>query len=110
MEYNPVYSLLPYSKGFICSSGTGTVYLFEKTEDRNTFKKVRSVSIWVDPASEDHVRAEMDEGGITDLDILSMTLNASEENVICSTRSQQLYSLTLSAADLGKVSVSFSSF
>lgn len=37
------------------------------------------------------------------LDILSMSISASEENVVCCTRSRQLYILTLSAADLGKV-------
>ena len=101
MECYPVYSLLSYSKGFICSSGSGTVHLFEKTEERNNFKKIRSVAIWTDPVNESHSWVDSE---VTGLDILSMTLNASEENVICSTRSQQLYTLTLSAADLGKVS------
>jgi WD40 repeat protein len=97
----PVNSLLMYSKGFICSSGKGTVHLFEKTEDKNNFKKVRSVSIWVDPTSEDQTKIDGN-NSTSNLDILSMTLNASEENVVCTTRSYQLYSLTLSAADLGK--------
>ena len=99
-DATPVFAILPYSKGFICSSGPGTIHIFEKTEDRNTFKKVRPVSIWVDPAN--HVEQAITDVGY-DNDILSITFSPSEENVVCSTRSQQLYSLTLSAADLGKV-------
>ena len=38
-----------------------------------------------------------------DLEILSMAISPAEENVICNTRSRQMYVLTLSAADLGKV-------
>ena len=100
----PVLFVLPYSKGFICSSGSGTLHLFEKTEDPNSFKKVRPVSIWVDPA--DHMEAS----GVTattgpNNDILALTLSPSEENVICTTRSMQIYSLTLSVADLGKVCI-----
>ena len=61
----PVYSLLSYTKGFMCTSGSGTVHLFEKTEEKNNFKKVRSVSIWVDPSSgisSDQSKPDIDAG------------------------------------------------
>ena len=62
--------------------------------------------MWVDPAS--HIVTQTPAGAdssVADNDILSMTLSPSEENIICTTRTQQLYNLTLSAADLqGKVS------
>ena len=32
-----------------------------------------------------------------------MAISPAEENVVCNTRSRQMYILTLSAADLGKV-------
>ncbi|XP_019854181.1 PREDICTED: cilia- and flagella-associated protein 57 [Amphimedon queenslandica] len=108
----PVYSLLSYTKGFMCTSGSGTVHLFEKTEEKNNFKKVRSVSIWVDPLtgiSSDQSKHDIDAGSSSgcgsegvDLEILSMAISPAEENVICNTRSRQMYVLTLSAADLGK--------
>ena len=42
---------------------------------------------------------------MTTNDILNMALSPTEDNVLCSTRRQQLYSLTLSVADLqGNVS------
>ena len=92
-----MHAILPYSKGFICSSGPGTIWLFEKSEDKNSYKCVRPVSIWFDQAGHD------EDQELNGNDIVSLTFSPSEENVVCSTRSQQLYSLTLSAADLGKV-------
>ena len=91
-----------YSKGCICSGGSGTLHLFEKTDDRYVYKKTRSVSIWVDPAAQPTTAApvQSDEVATPTQDILCLTLSPSEENVVCSTSTQQLYNLTLSAADL----------
>ena len=90
-----------YSKGFICSGGSGTLHIFEKTDDKYIYRKTRTVSVWIDPNS--HYVATTGGDSVPN-DILSMTLSPSEENVVCSTRTQQLYNLTLSAADLqGKV-------
>ena len=94
-----VACILTYSKGFICSGGSGVLHLFEKTDEKNVFKWVRSVSVRVDPSSQLDIPSERDN---LSQEILNMTLSPSEENVVCTTQSQQLYSLTLSAADLGK--------
>lgn len=95
--------IITYSKGFICSGGNGTLHLFEKTDDRNVYKKTRSVSIWMDPSLSLVAQSEEEDTGPSN-NVLNMTLSPSEENVVCSTRMQQLYNLTLSAADLqGKV-------
>ena len=93
-----VECIATYSKGFICSGGSGTLHLYEKTDNKNVYKKTRTVSIWVDPTTQ-LTQAESE----ISRDVLSLTINPSEEIVVCSTRTQQLYSLTLSAADLGKV-------
>ena len=75
--------------------------MFEKTDDKYIYRKTRTVSVWIDPNS--HYVATTGADSVPN-DILSMTLSPSEENVVCSTRTQQLYNLTLSAADLqGKV-------
>jgi len=97
-----VECIATYSKGFICSGGSGTLHLFEKTDDRYVYKKTRSVSIWVDPAAQSTAAApvQSDEVATPTQDILCLTLSPSEENVVCSTSTQQLYNLTLSAADL----------
>lgn len=100
----PIDCIATYSKGFMCSGGSGTLHLFEKTDDRNIYKKARSVSIWVDPSFSLVPQDANEEGSTLSNEILSMTLSPSEENVVCSTNMQQLYNLTLSAADLqGKV-------
>ena len=95
-----------YSKGFICSGGSGKLHLFEKTDNRNIYKETRAANIWVDPSSRltQPGEEEEDPASAAGNNILSLTLSPSEETVVCSTRSQQLYNLTLSAADLGKVS------
>lgn len=100
-----VECIVAYSKGFVCSGGSGKLHLFEKTDNRNVYRETRTASIWVDPSSRlTHPREEEgdDPASADSNDILSLTLSPSEENVVCSTRSQQLYNLTLSAADLGK--------
>lgn len=40
-----VTSIVSFSKGFACSCGPGCVAWFEKTDDKEYFKKVRMVSI-----------------------------------------------------------------
>lgn len=92
-----VECITTYSKGFICSGGNGTLHLFEKTDDLYIYRKARTVSVWIDPNS--NLVATTGADSVPN-DILSMTLSPSEENVVCSTRTQQLYNLTLSAADL----------
>lgn len=98
-ESTRIACVLTYSKGFICSGGSGLLHLFEKTDEKNGFKRVRSVGVCVDPSSQLEIPSE---SASQSQEILSMSLSPSEENVVCTTGSQQLYSLTLSAADLGK--------
>ena len=96
-EQISIECIVSYSKGFICSGGSGTLHIFEKTDDKYVYRKTRTVSIWIDPNS--NLVATTGADSVPN-DILSMTLSPSEENVVCSTRTQQLYNLTLSAADL----------
>ena len=98
-----IHCILTYSKGFICSGGSGTLHMFEKTDNKDVYKKVRPVTILEETSGS----AEQADGGISspplDNNIMSMDISPSEEIVICSTVSQQLYSLALSTADMGKV-------
>lgn len=102
--------ILTYSKGFICSGGSGTLHMFEKTDNRNIYKKVRPVSILEEAISS----VGPSDGGIgstpIDNSIVSMTISPSEETVVCSTVSQQIYSFTLSTADMGEVYIQAHSF
>lgn len=95
-----VDAIVSYSKGFICSGGSGTLHLFDKIgDDKSTYKKSKIVTLSIDPTSLLTNNAQP-----TTHNILSLALSPSEENVICATTSQQLYNLAVSTADLGKVS------
>ncbi|XP_059839968.1 cilia- and flagella-associated protein 57 isoform X2 [Hypanus sabinus] len=84
-----------YSKGFICSPGPAVVYMFEKGEEGDTFKKTRVFKIPQDPFSTDPTQAEQQE-------ILTLCLSPSEETLIASTNKNQLYSLPLSYGEMSK--------
>ena len=46
----PVLCLTKYSKGFLCSAGNGVVFMYEKTDERELYKKAREIRI---PVSND---------------------------------------------------------
>ncbi|XP_073400639.1 cilia- and flagella-associated protein 57 isoform X1 [Dendrobates tinctorius] len=90
-----IYSILPYSKGFLCSGGPGNVCMFEKVEDREFYKRGRNIRIPQDKNNNDPGLSEQQE-------ILCMCLSPSEETVIVSTDRSQLCSIALSSADITK--------
>lgn len=90
-----ITSIVSYSKGFACACGPGTVYLFEKTDDKEFFKKAREIKIPPDQNSSDPSKAETQT-------IVSLAVSPSEENLVSSTNINQLYTITLSSADLSK--------
>ena len=93
-----VHSILAFSKGIICSAGLGTVHLFDKTEDKEMYKKTKEICIPADSQSAD---PEASRNQV----INCLSLSPSEETLVSSTVDNQLYSITLSSADLGKVFV-----
>ena len=40
-----VTAIVPYSKGFACALGPDTVYIYEKTDDKEFFRKTREVKV-----------------------------------------------------------------
>lgn len=40
-----ITSIIAYSKGLACSGGKGTVHLFEKTEDKESYRKSREIKV-----------------------------------------------------------------
>jgi len=90
-----VHSILAFSKGIICSAGLGTVHLFDKTEDKEMYKKTKEICIPADSQSAD---PEASRNQV----INCLSLSPSEETLVSSTIDNQLYSITLSSADLGK--------
>ena len=98
-----VHSVLAFSKGIICSAGLGTVHLFDKTEDKEMYKKTKEICIPADSQSAD---PEASRNQVMNC----LALSPSEETLVASTKDNQLYSITLSSADLGKVFANFQHF
>ena len=40
-----ITTIVAYSKGFACACGPGIVHLFEKTDDKDFFKKTREIKV-----------------------------------------------------------------
>ncbi|XP_066537794.1 cilia- and flagella-associated protein 57 [Hoplias malabaricus] len=90
-----VTAITVYSKGFACSAGPGTVCLFEKTEEKDNYKKTREIKIPPDPCSNEPSQTEQQE-------ITTLCISPSEETLAASTDRGQLYNITLSSAELSK--------
>ena len=80
---NSIECITPYSKGFVCSGSGGVVSIFEKSEDRDSYKKSKSFRI------EDHPQR-----------ILSLAVSPSEETLQLET--SQAFALGLSNSDVLK--------
>ncbi|XP_014667325.1 PREDICTED: cilia- and flagella-associated protein 57-like isoform X2 [Priapulus caudatus] len=91
-----VTSIATYSKGtrIACACGQGTVHLFERgTETKTFFKKTKEIKV-----PERSLVAE----GTEDAElILTLAISPSEETLVASTDRNQIFSMTLSSADLG---------
>lgn len=90
-----ITSIVAFSKGFVCSCGPGTVAWFEKTDDKEYFKKAREIKIPADSNSSDPSKAEQQL-------VTSMAVSPSEEQLIVTTDQNQLYHIVLSSAELVK--------
>ena len=93
---NNVYTILPFSKGFIAACGKGKAYLYEKIDDpKEFFGKKCDLKIPVDQYSNDPSKTE-------EQCITSMCISPSEETILIVTSWQQIYQLVFSNIDVGK--------
>uniref|UniRef100_A0A8K9XIH5 Cilia and flagella associated protein 57 n=1 Tax=Oncorhynchus mykiss TaxID=8022 RepID=A0A8K9XIH5_ONCMY len=79
-----------YSKGFACLAGPGTVCLFERTDDKDNYRKTREIRIPPDQCRHEPSQAEQQQ-------IVSLVISLSEETVVTSTDI-----ITLSSAEISK--------
>ncbi|XP_041837670.1 cilia- and flagella-associated protein 57 isoform X2 [Melanotaenia boesemani] len=89
-----ITAILSFSKGFVCTTGPGTVCLFEKTEE-DCYRKSKELRIPPDPHGNDSTPAECQE-------VDTMCISPAEESLAVSTERGQLYSINLSSADLSR--------
>ena len=82
---NSIECIMPYSKGFVCSGSGGVVSIFEKSDDRDSYKKSKSFRI------ENHPQR-----------ILNLAISPSEETLLCTLESAQIFALGLSNSDILK--------
>jgi hypothetical protein len=80
-----VHSIVPYSKGFLVGCDHGLLALYEKTEDKEYYKLVKSFSI------EGHANK-----------ITSLAVQPSEETLLLALDTSQLFSLVLSNVEIMK--------
>ncbi|XP_028666683.1 cilia- and flagella-associated protein 57 [Erpetoichthys calabaricus] len=88
-----ITAVATYSKGFACSAGLGTVCVFEKTEEKDNYRRAREIQIPQDQHSYEPSNAEHQE-------ILTLCISPSEETLLASTDHCQLYSIALSSAEI----------
>lgn len=91
-----MFSIIPFSKGFIASCGRGRAFLFEKIDDKEYYRKIRELKIPSDQNSNDPSKSE-------EQTIISMCISPSEETILAVTDWQQIYQLVFSNIDVGKV-------
>uniref|UniRef100_A0A3P8R8K1 EML-like second beta-propeller domain-containing protein n=1 Tax=Astatotilapia calliptera TaxID=8154 RepID=A0A3P8R8K1_ASTCA len=84
-----ITAILSYSKGFACSRGPGTVFLFEQT-DENGYRKTREIKIPLDAYCSGVTLAEYQQ-------IDTICISPAEETLAISTNRGQLYSVCLSS-------------
>ncbi|XP_037831258.1 cilia- and flagella-associated protein 57 isoform X3 [Kryptolebias marmoratus] len=89
-----ITAILSYSKGFLCTTGPGTVCLFEKTQ-KDSYRMSREILIPSDPCSLS-CPAESQK-------IDTMCISPAEETLAISTDRGQLYSISLSSVLTNKV-------
>ncbi|KAL2097767.1 hypothetical protein ACEWY4_006974 [Coilia grayii] len=90
-----VTAITAYSKGFVCAAGPGTVFLFEKTEEKDSYRKTREIKIPPDVYSIEPSQAQLQE-------ITTLCISPSEEGLSACTDQGQLYSITLASAEISK--------
>ncbi|MDB9925025.1 hypothetical protein OAD67_02060 [bacterium] len=95
------------TKGFICAGEGGKVHMYEKTDDKQMFKRVKTFSVPVfgedgEIITPDQVNAR--EGGVIPKAprIKSLTLSPSEETLVCALENNQMYCVDLADADILK--------
>ncbi|XP_029990136.1 cilia- and flagella-associated protein 57 [Sphaeramia orbicularis] len=90
-----VTAILAFSRGFMCSMGPGTVYLFEKTKE-DSYRKIKDILIPAELCGNEMNPTEYQE-------IHSMCISPAQETLVISTDGGQMYAVSLSSVEKSKV-------
>lgn len=83
----PIFSVQGMSKGFVAGSDAGTVHIFWPTDDRDYYRKVRTLV--ADPRVREVSLPDISKRG----EIRSMAFSASEETLVVATSANQIYAI-----------------
>ncbi|XP_034157779.2 cilia- and flagella-associated protein 57-like [Pangasianodon hypophthalmus] len=86
-----VTAITRYSKGFACSAGLGLVCLYEKTMEKDNYRKTAEIRIPADPYSNQPRQA-----------IATMCISPAEETLAISTDQGQLYHISLTSTEISE--------
>uniref|UniRef100_A0A673AT46 Cilia and flagella associated protein 57 n=1 Tax=Sphaeramia orbicularis TaxID=375764 RepID=A0A673AT46_9TELE len=89
-----VTAILAFSRGFMCSMGPGTVYLFEKTKE-DSYRKIKDILIPAELCGNEMNPTEYQE-------IHSMCISPAQETLVISTDGGQMYAVSLSSVEKSK--------
>eukprot|EP00741_Cyanophora_paradoxa_P020094 tig00021234_g19395.t1 len=82
---NSIDAILPYSKGFVCGGDGGILHVFEKSDDKDFYKRSKTFKIENNAVK-----------------IKNLAVSPSEESLLCSLENNQTFVLTLSNTDILK--------
>eukprot|EP00002_Diphylleia_rotans_P000166 TRINITY_DN1008_c0_g1_i4.p1 TRINITY_DN1008_c0_g1~~TRINITY_DN1008_c0_g1_i4.p1 ORF type:complete len:1179 (-),score=303.89 TRINITY_DN1008_c0_g1_i4:414-3950(-) len=80
-----IESILCFSKGFICAGDGGSLAIYEKSDDKEYYRKAKQIKVENNTSK-----------------IRNVAMSPSEEIVSCATENNQIYVLTLSSSDILK--------
>lgn len=80
-----ISTITQYSKGFFCGTSTSGVIVYEKLEDSYTL--IKEFKVQEEPFSR----------------VMNIAISPTEDDIVCSLENSQLYSLTISSAEMIKV-------
>jgi len=88
-------AIIAYAKGFICGGDMGLVFIFERSDDKELYRKMKAMK--VDQKRESDGAMEADT-----MRVKSFALSQQEEFLALTTSNNQIYLLNLSNADFAK--------
>jgi cilia- and flagella-associated protein 57 len=92
-------ALIAHSKGFVCGGDMGLVTIFERSEDKELYRKMRTLKVEAERRDADGLASNEESAKVL---AFSLTPPPSEEYLGLLTSNKQLYTLNLSNADFTK--------
>lgn len=97
-----INSLISYTKGFVCGGDMGLITIFERTDNKEMYRKVRTFRFSSDPESEKAEAITQMVSEIPTILSFSLTPAPAEEYLAFLTSTKQIYCLNLPNADFTK--------